>query len=318
MDLFDAIYALRATRVYDDRPIPADVLDADPQAATMACSSGNTQPWEFVRRHRSSRASSSSRRCCRRPSVTDRRRRGADAGAARRRRRAGPSPVTRPSRTSTASPRSCSCSGTPTAASACRASTRRTPTARSARLDRHPRRARRQPVPGVPEHDAGGARARRVVAVHDVLRAVPARGEGAAARAAADVPGVRGVPRLRRRAAREPAPQAARGGGAPRTTGTGRTARDHHPADHLGRRPRRRATRRVHQPPPGEVPRGRAARRARTGRGDDVPRREVRLRDGRQRRARSPTGGSTKAAPSADAPVARARASRRKTCRWCR
>lgn len=46
--MFDAIYGLRATRHYHDRPIdPAD-LDQILQAATMACSSGNTQPWEFV------------------------------------------------------------------------------------------------------------------------------------------------------------------------------------------------------------------------------------------------------------------------------
>ena len=48
MDLFDAIYGLRATRVYDDRPIPPDVLTRILEAATRACSSGNTQPWELV------------------------------------------------------------------------------------------------------------------------------------------------------------------------------------------------------------------------------------------------------------------------------
>ena len=46
--LFDAIYGLRATRRYQDRPVdPAD-LDQILQAATMASSSGNTQPWDFV------------------------------------------------------------------------------------------------------------------------------------------------------------------------------------------------------------------------------------------------------------------------------
>jgi nitroreductase len=48
LDLFDAIDGLRATRVYDDRPIPPDVLTRILEAATRACSSGNTQPWELV------------------------------------------------------------------------------------------------------------------------------------------------------------------------------------------------------------------------------------------------------------------------------
>jgi nitroreductase len=48
MTVFDAINGLRATRVYDDRPIPDEVLAQILTAATRACSSGNTQPWEFV------------------------------------------------------------------------------------------------------------------------------------------------------------------------------------------------------------------------------------------------------------------------------
>ena len=48
MSVFEAIYSLRATRIYHDRPVPHDVLDQILQAGTMACSSGNTQPWEFV------------------------------------------------------------------------------------------------------------------------------------------------------------------------------------------------------------------------------------------------------------------------------
>jgi nitroreductase len=48
MTLFEAIDGLRATRIYEDRPIPADVLDRILKAATRACSAGNTQPWEFV------------------------------------------------------------------------------------------------------------------------------------------------------------------------------------------------------------------------------------------------------------------------------
>jgi nitroreductase len=48
LDVFDAIYGLRATRIYDDRPIPPGVLTRILEAATRACSSGNTQPWELV------------------------------------------------------------------------------------------------------------------------------------------------------------------------------------------------------------------------------------------------------------------------------
>ncbi len=48
MSVFDAIHGLRATRIYEDRPVPPAVLDEVLEAATMACSSGNTQPWEFV------------------------------------------------------------------------------------------------------------------------------------------------------------------------------------------------------------------------------------------------------------------------------
>ena len=48
MSVFDAINGLRATRVYEDRAIPPDVLDRILTAATRACSAGNTQPWEFV------------------------------------------------------------------------------------------------------------------------------------------------------------------------------------------------------------------------------------------------------------------------------
>lgn len=48
MSVRDAIFGLRATRIFQDKPIPAEVLDEVLEAATMACSSGNTQPWEFV------------------------------------------------------------------------------------------------------------------------------------------------------------------------------------------------------------------------------------------------------------------------------
>jgi nitroreductase len=48
LDIFDAIYGLRATRVYEDRPLPPDVLTRILEAATRACSAGNTQPWDLV------------------------------------------------------------------------------------------------------------------------------------------------------------------------------------------------------------------------------------------------------------------------------
>ena len=46
--LRDAIFGLRATRIFQDKPIPDAVLGEVLEAATMACSSGNTQPWEFI------------------------------------------------------------------------------------------------------------------------------------------------------------------------------------------------------------------------------------------------------------------------------
>lgn len=48
MTVRDAIFGLRATRIFEDKPIPRPILDEVLEAATMACSSGNTQPWEFV------------------------------------------------------------------------------------------------------------------------------------------------------------------------------------------------------------------------------------------------------------------------------
>jgi len=48
MSVFEAIYGLRATRIFEDRPVPKPIVDHVLEAATMACSSGNTQPWEFI------------------------------------------------------------------------------------------------------------------------------------------------------------------------------------------------------------------------------------------------------------------------------
>jgi nitroreductase len=46
--VFDAIFGLRATRIYEDRPVPRETLARILRAASMACSAGNTQPWEYV------------------------------------------------------------------------------------------------------------------------------------------------------------------------------------------------------------------------------------------------------------------------------
>jgi nitroreductase len=48
MTVFDAIFTPRATRIYQRRPVPEDLLTKVLLAATFACSSGNTQPWDFV------------------------------------------------------------------------------------------------------------------------------------------------------------------------------------------------------------------------------------------------------------------------------
>jgi len=48
MTVRDAIFGLRATRIFDGKAIPQETLDEILEAATMACSSGNTQPWEFI------------------------------------------------------------------------------------------------------------------------------------------------------------------------------------------------------------------------------------------------------------------------------
>jgi nitroreductase len=48
MGVFEAIFTLRATRVYESRMISDEVLSKILRAGTFACSSGNTQPWDFV------------------------------------------------------------------------------------------------------------------------------------------------------------------------------------------------------------------------------------------------------------------------------
>jgi len=48
MNVFDAIFTPRATRIYQRRPLPDEVLTKILRAGTFACSAGNTQPWDFV------------------------------------------------------------------------------------------------------------------------------------------------------------------------------------------------------------------------------------------------------------------------------
>ena len=48
VSMYDAIFGLRATRIYRDERIANPVMAKILVAATRACSSGNTQPWEFV------------------------------------------------------------------------------------------------------------------------------------------------------------------------------------------------------------------------------------------------------------------------------
>jgi len=48
MNVFEAIFSPRATRIYEHRAIPEHVLARILRAGTFACSAGNTQPWELV------------------------------------------------------------------------------------------------------------------------------------------------------------------------------------------------------------------------------------------------------------------------------
>jgi nitroreductase len=48
LSLHDAIFTLRAMRRLTSDPIPHDDLRYIVEAATMACSSGNSQPWKFL------------------------------------------------------------------------------------------------------------------------------------------------------------------------------------------------------------------------------------------------------------------------------
>src|SRR5262245_58176594 len=46
--VFDAIFRLRATRVYEDRPLAPESIARILEAAPLACSSGGTQPWAVL------------------------------------------------------------------------------------------------------------------------------------------------------------------------------------------------------------------------------------------------------------------------------
>ena len=48
MDVFEAIHGRRSIRAYKDEPVPDNVLKKILEAAIMAPSAGNLQPWEFV------------------------------------------------------------------------------------------------------------------------------------------------------------------------------------------------------------------------------------------------------------------------------
>ncbi len=48
LSLHDAIYSLRAMRRLKPDPIPVEDLRYIVEAATMACSPGNSQPWTFL------------------------------------------------------------------------------------------------------------------------------------------------------------------------------------------------------------------------------------------------------------------------------
>ena len=219
MDLFEAIYGLRATRVYDDRAIPDDVLTQILTAATTRVQL-REHPAVGVRgRHRPGGQAPLAGRSCAAAWV------GIDAAtcavgraADRRRRPAGhrsrghrEHPARRRDRVRVLEPR-------PRHPDV-RASTRRTPTARC--------RATRD-IPGGRGSSLFPACQNMMLAAHALgvsslfttfFGLCERRGQGAAARAAAHVPRIGGLPRLRRRAARAAAPQAARRGRPPERLG---------------------------------------------------------------------------------------------------
>ena len=48
MNTFETILTRRSVRAYQDKPVPAELIDKLLQAAMQAPSAGNAQPWHFV------------------------------------------------------------------------------------------------------------------------------------------------------------------------------------------------------------------------------------------------------------------------------
>ena len=48
IDLFEAMYSQLSVTRYKRDPVPQEAIDKIIEAATMAPSGGNTQPWEFI------------------------------------------------------------------------------------------------------------------------------------------------------------------------------------------------------------------------------------------------------------------------------
>ena len=48
MDLFEAIRERKSVRSYDEKPVPTDVLEKILEAARIAPSASNVQPWHFI------------------------------------------------------------------------------------------------------------------------------------------------------------------------------------------------------------------------------------------------------------------------------
>lgn len=48
MEAYDAIVTRRSIRQFEDKPVPAEMVEKLLRAAMMAPSAGNQQPWEFI------------------------------------------------------------------------------------------------------------------------------------------------------------------------------------------------------------------------------------------------------------------------------
>lgn len=48
MDTYEAIMSRRSIRTFEDKPVPAEMIEKVLRAAMAAPSAGNEQPWEFV------------------------------------------------------------------------------------------------------------------------------------------------------------------------------------------------------------------------------------------------------------------------------